>query len=209
MNVHQRIRDGRKKLNLSVDEFAKRLGVSRHTVQLWEKDDAEGGTAPSRRRQPLVANLLGLTVAELISDDSNVVQLERNFGVVPLISWVRAGDWMEAADPLQPGEAERWLPCPVNHGDKAFALRVRGDSMTASYGRTYPEGSIIFVDPQKRSPVNGDRIIAKLAGSDEVTFKVYKEEDGRKWLQPLNPSHQPIREPFKVLGTVIGKWEDE
>jgi SOS-response transcriptional repressor LexA len=42
-----------------------------------------------------------------------------------------------------------------------------------------------------------------------VTFKAYKEEDGRRWLQPLNPTHQPIREPFKVLGTIIGKWEDE
>lgn len=126
-----------------------------------------------------------------------------------MISWVQAGNWMEAVDPLQPGEAEMWLPCPVGHGKRAFALRVRGDSMTASYGRTYPEGCIIFVDPDRRSPINGERVIAKLAGTDEVTFKIYKSEDSRIWLQPLNPSHQPIREAFKILGTVIGKWEDE
>lgn len=82
--------------------------------------------------------------------------------------------------------------------------------MTAPSGnaRTYPEGCFIFVDPERRSPVNGDRIVACLVGSNEVTFKVFKDEDGRRWLQPLNPSHEPIREPFKVLGTVIGKWED-
>ncbi len=82
--------------------------------------------------------------------------------------------------------------------------------MTAPHGntRTYPEGCIIFVDPQQRTPVNGDRVVACLVGTDEVTFKVYKNEDGRQWLQPLNPSHEPIRESFQILGTVLGKWED-
>lgn len=57
--------------------------------------------------------------------------------------------------------------------------------------------------------MNGERVVARLNGSNEVTFKVYKNEDGRQWLQPLNPSHEPIREPFSVIGLVIGKWEDE
>jgi len=83
--------------------------------------------------------------------------------------------------------------------------------MAAPHGnmRSYPAGSIIFVDPEKRSPSNGQRIISRLEGSPEATFKVYKEEDGRRWLHALNPSHEPIRDPFTVLGTVIGKWEDE
>lgn len=130
-------------------------------------------------------------------------------GAVPLISWITAGNWAEASDPLQPGDAQEWLPCMRAHSDKAFALRVRGDSMTAPHGRSYPEGCIVFVDPELRSPDNGARVIAKMNGTDEVTFKVYKEEDGRRWLQPLNPAHLPIRDEFRVLGTVIGKWEDE
>lgn len=130
-------------------------------------------------------------------------------GRVPLISWIQAGEWNEASDPLHPGEAERWMPCLSPHSPHTYALRVRGDSMTSPHGRSYPEGCIIFVDPERKSPSNGDRIVAKLAGTDEVTFKVYKEEDGRIWLHPLNPSHLPIRDEFKVLGTVIGKWEDE
>ena len=132
-------------------------------------------------------------------------------GDVPLISWVQAGSWNDAQDPLQPGDAEDWLPCSVRHGGGTYALRVRGDSMTAPTGggKTYPAGCIIFVDPEKRLPTNGQRIIAKLQGTDEVTFKVYKEEDGRRWLMPLNPQHEPIREPFDVLGTVILKQEEE
>ena len=130
-------------------------------------------------------------------------------GVVPLISRIQAGSWDDAADPLQPGEAEAWLPCIASHSPSSYALRVSGDSMTAPYGRTYPEGSIIFVDPERKSPANGERIVAKLNGSAEVTFKVYKNEDGKQWLQPLNPQHQSIRDEFSILGTVIGKWEDE
>lgn len=128
---------------------------------------------------------------------------------VPLISWIKAGSWSEASDPLQPGEAEAWVPTLKPTSARAYALRVRGDSMTSGHGRSYPEGCIIIVEPERRSPVNGERIVAKLDGSDDVTFKVYKEEDGRRWLQPLNPNHEPIRQPFKVLGTVVGKWEDE
>lgn len=131
-------------------------------------------------------------------------------GKVPLISWVQAGEWCNAADPHPPGQADRWMDCPVSHSSSTFALRVRGDSMTAPHGnsRTYPEGCYIFVDPERKNPVNGDRVVACLTGTDEVTFKIYKNEDGRQWLQPLNPSHEPIREAFHILGTVLGKWED-
>lgn len=207
MDVHQRIRQGREALGLSVEAFAEKVGVSRGAVQQWEN----GGTAPKRANQAAVADALKITVAELMSDGIEVIPGPKLRGVVPLISWVQAGDWNDANDQLQPGEAERWLPCPVNHSARTYALRVRGDSMTAPYGtgRTYPEGCIIFVDPDKRSPANGTRVIARLDGSDDVTFKVFKDEDGQKWLQPLNPQHQSIRGKFRILGTIIGKWEDE
>ncbi len=142
--------------------------------------------------------------------DSNVEAGPEVRGLVPVISWIRAGSWDEASNPLLPGDAERWLGCPLPHSKGTYALRVKGDSMTAPYPntRSYPEGCLIFVDPEKRSPMNGDRIVAILDGESEVTFKIYKNEDGRQWLQPINPSHEPIRQRFRVLGTVIGKWED-
>lgn len=130
-------------------------------------------------------------------------------GLVPLISWVAAGAFDSAQDPLPPGEAEDWLPMPKRNGKHTYALRVRGDSMTAPHGKSYPDGCIIFVDPEKRSPSTGDRIIAKLEGTDEVTFKQFVSDAGRIWLKALNPTYPPITDEFKVLGTIIGKWEDE
>lgn len=130
-------------------------------------------------------------------------------GRIPLISWVQAGMWSEAVDIYEPGYAERWLPFLKSNGEKTFALRVVGDSMTARFGKSYPEGCVIFVDPENRTPENGDRIIAKLEDTQEVTFKVFTKDAGRCWLRPLNDSHPPIYDAFSVVGKVIGKWEDD
>jgi SOS-response transcriptional repressor LexA len=145
-------------------------------------------------------------------DATNIAPGPSIKGRLPLISWIQAGNWNGSnLLTLRADEVERWLDCPATHSENSYALRVRGDSMTAPHGnvRTYPAGCVIFVDPARRSPVNGERIIAKLDGSDEVTFKIFKQEDGRIWLQPINPTHDKLTQPFKVLGTVIGKWEDE
>jgi SOS-response transcriptional repressor LexA len=131
-------------------------------------------------------------------------------GTVPLIAWADATSWSNGG--RAPVESERWIPCVAHHSPgNTYALRVRGDSMTAPTGsmKSYPAESIIFVDTLRTTPEDGERIIARLESSNEITFKVFKEEDGRRWLLPLNPGHEPIRAPFTVLGTVIGKWEDE
>lgn len=64
MSIHSLIRRGRERLNLSEEAFGKLLDVSRGTIQQWEK---EGGTAPNRKRQPAVAELLGISVSQLMS----------------------------------------------------------------------------------------------------------------------------------------------
>jgi SOS-response transcriptional repressor LexA len=131
-------------------------------------------------------------------------------GYVPLISWVQAGVWSEAIDLYEPGEAEDVIPCPASHSMHSFALRVEGDSMTSATGKSYPPGSIIFVDPEQRGGViPGDRVIAKLDGADKVTFKQLAEDRQGHYLMPLNPAHPAIYEKFSVLGKVIGKWEPE
>jgi SOS-response transcriptional repressor LexA len=194
-----------KKLGHTQTAFADMLGATPADVSNWKKRGM-----PAERHLD-AAKALGVTVDALLAGSiENTSPGPELRGQVPVISWVKAGDWCNAADPHLPGEADRWLDCPVSHSTSTFALKVRGDSMTAPTGggRTYPEGCFIFVDPDKRTPVNGERVVACLDGTDEVTFKIYKNEDGRQWLQPLNPSHEPIRGKFHILGTVLGKWED-
>lgn len=64
MGIKDKIKAGRLRLGKTEQQFADAIGVSRGAVQQWEK----GGTAPNRKRQPLVAALLGMSVAELMTD---------------------------------------------------------------------------------------------------------------------------------------------
>lgn len=208
----ERIQEAMDEKPCSPSELAAACGVKPPSVSDWlngKTKTLKSGSA-YRASQFLGVNQLWLTDGKgpkrPSSENTAPGPDVRQFA--PLISWVNAGEWSPAIDIFEPGYAEDWLPCPKN-GKHTYALRVKGDSMTAPYGKSYPDGCIIFVDPDKRSPANGERIIAKLKGSDEVTFKTFQQDAGRVWLKPLNPQHPAIMEPFKVLGTVIGKWEDE
>lgn len=219
MTLAERLTTAMERSGITQAELARACGVKPPSVNGWLSGKSKflrgenllKAAAVLGVSQQWLATGEGLMAAAVApSGSSNVEPGPDVKGRVPLVSWVQAGAWCEACTPVDVSEVERWLDCPVPHSKSTFVLRVRGDSMTAPTGnaRTYPEGCLIFVDPERRSPVNGDRIVACLEGCNEVTFKVFKDEDGRRWLQPLNPSHEPIREPFKVLGTVIGKWED-
>lgn len=202
---------------LSVGQLAEIAGVSSSAVSQWKDGPTKALKAGPATRLAERTGYSARWIAEGEGQKKDAYYAAGNTsagpalrGKVPLISWVQAGEWCSTCKAHDINDAERWMDCPVSHSGQTFALRVRGDSMTAPHGnsRTYPEGSFIFVDPERRSPQNGDRVVACLNGTDETTFKVYKDEDGRKWLQPLNPSHEPIRDNFYILGTVLGKWED-
>lgn len=201
----------------TVAGVAEAMGISRQAVYAIKRGQTKAASAENNAAAALYFNCDPSWLAsgkgrpdwgQIKSDNLSPAPDLR--GRVPLISWVQAGEWCDAESISTPDNVEQWMDCPVQHSPKTFALKVRGDSMTApsGAGRTYPENCVIFVDAEKRSPLNGERIVACLAGTGSVTFKVYKNEDGRQWLQPLNPLHDPIRDTFHVLGTVIGKWED-
>ncbi|MDH0494118.1 LexA family protein [Comamonas aquatica] len=216
MSLSDRLTIAMSRAGITQAELARLCGVKPPSVNGWLSGKSKflRGENLLQAANALKVNQQWLATGEgPMSNPSSHSNLEPGpnlRGKVPLVSWVQAGAWCEAVYTTHVTEAERWMDCPVAHSSQTFALRVRGDSMTAPSGaaRTYPEGCFIFVDPERKNPVNGDRVVACLLDANEVTFKVYKNEDGRQWLQPLNPTHEPIREPFRVLGTVLGKWED-
>lgn len=110
----------------------------------------------------------------------------------PVVSWVMAGNWAEAIEPFEPGCAEEYMETTYNAPEgKAFWLKVRGDSMTAPVGTSVPEGSWILVDASLDAKP-GDLVVAKLADSQEATFKRLVEDGGRRYLKALNPSYPII-----------------
>ena len=213
----KRLKFARRRCGMNQEELSELSGVGQPVISKIERGAILKTTGLVALARALDCNPLWLEIGDDIPGEENGQRIKhgnvdpaRAFTrEVPVISWVQAGDWQDIADNFQPEDAERHLPIFKGHSSNTYALKVRGDSMTAPYGKSYPAGCYVIVDPVKRSPVNGDRIIAITPGSKDATFKVFKDEDGRKWLSPLNSTHPVINEPFEVLGTVIGKWEDE
>lgn len=146
-----------------------------------------------------------------VGDESNVSGIVDRFGKVPLISWVQAGAWCEAICNFEPYDADVWISCPVPISRNGYALKVLGDSMTnPGPGRSYPSGCIIFVDPEIQVN-NGDRVVARVPRTNEVTFKVLDSDAGRVYLRPINPQYPiiDITEETQICGKVVGSFIPE
>jgi len=225
MTIATRIKTAREYSGFDQAELGKRVGVSQQAVQKWEKNGVSNTTRLVKIARVCGVSFEWLSTGEGVPVQSesgtpsgNVTSVTRKDGgpdahrSVPLISWVKAGEWSEVIDNFSTGDAEEVLPCPVNHSDCTFALRVDGDSMTSPYpgSRSYPDGTIIFVDPE-REPSVGDRVVAKLDDDNAATFKVLSEDAGELFLKPLNPQYKNlyINGNCHIIGKVIGSFIPE
>lgn len=125
-------------------------------------------------------------------------------GSYPVISWVSAGQWMEAVEPYHRRAIDRWYETTVECSDDSFWLDVHGDSMTSPVGLSIPEGAAILVDPEVE-PINGKLVVAKLEGDNEATFKKLVIDAGRRFLKPLNPQYPmiEINGNCRIVGVVV------
>lgn len=131
--------------------------------------------------------------------------------LVPLISWVQAGEWSGIVDNFQPGDADEWLPCPVRHSGHTYALTVRGSSMhNPAADLSFKDGDTIFVDPD-REAMHRSLVVVRLDDDKEATFKQLIIEGREMMLQALNPQWperiMKIDGRASISGVVIGKLE--
>lgn len=136
----------------------------------------------------------------------NVSEIKKR-AVVPLISWVQAGEFSEVLDIFHPGEAVQWEEAYFSSPSKrAYALLVEGDSMDRGSGSpNFPAGTILIVDPDRASHA-GDYVIAKDVATQRATFKQLVTDGARWYLRPLNPVYPTIEidDPaLRVIGRVI------
>ena len=213
-----RIRHIREELELSQEAFGRHMGVSKAAVSQWENGD-------TKNLRP--ANLFAIQnftsySAEWIATGAGAARIKggRKAGntkagpavaSVPLVSWVQAGQWNDVVDVYRPGEGEKPVYTTRKVGPRAYALRVVGDSMENPNGRpTYPQGSIIIVDPD-RDPIHGNAVIVRLDDSKQGTFKQLVVEGGVRYLKPLNPRYPIMKLDRKatLCGVVVQTIIDE
>ena len=211
MAIHEVIRAGRLRLGLTEEQFAARVGVSRGAVQPWERAD---GTAPRRSNQKAVAEVLGISVAALMSGEPDALKNTAAASVgttrVPLISNVQAGNLTAIMDDHAPGSATEYLLTDLQVSKHTFALEIRGDSMNPEF----VEGDRVIIDPEVR-PTPGDYVAAKTSethGQPEATFKKYRprgtNERGQEVFElvPLNDDFPSMRSDItaiEIIGTMV------
>lgn len=209
MNMSDRIRQRRKELNLTQQALADLTGVNRVTVTGWEKDDYQ----PNGANLQALANALKCDPLWLVSGKGSPepkINLKPEiFAVkkVPLISWVQAGSWTMTEPGVRKEDAEEWVYTTALVSEMAFALRVRGNSMTNPLGSpSIPEGSIVIVEPDiiDTECINGKIVVAHINGGQEATLKKFVEDWPNRYLVPLNPNYKTIEcgENCRIVGLV-------
>jgi SOS-response transcriptional repressor LexA len=192
-------------------------GVSQSNIANIERDRNK-----SSRDLVKIARALGVTAEEYqygersakavfsVAEPKATYKIPR-LEYVPVISWVQAGKWTEIHDEFAPGDAEEWLPCPIDHGPNTFVLRVRGVSMeNATSKPSFSEGDFIFVDPDKEA-IHRSLVVVRLEEDSEATFKQLLIDGEKRYLRALNPAWPtPVIEingNATVCGVVIFKGE--
>ena len=175
MEIGDRIKLFRNKLDISQKELAERIG------KLDSRERSKWGQSrianyEKNQRMPdlddikLIARVLGVEASDLaFNDDSEVVFVKpKSSYSYPLISNVEAGLFTEALD-YQTTMGYEYIDSEIDAGEDAFFLRIKGRSMEPKF----MEDDLVLIDVRRR-PHPGDYVAAVNDGG-EATLKRYRE----------------------------------
>ncbi len=200
-----KIRFYRKLRGISQEALADKLGYkSFTTIQKWE----DGTSSPPIGTVKKVADILGVTIEELTSDDNHSVDPDLT-GIsnisfpasrpIPILGDICAGEgtWCE-----ENFEGHFFIDSSVKAD---FCVRVRGDSMIDAGIR---DGDLAFI--KKTYDYKDGNIYAVRINSDcEAVLKKVFWQDDTIVLNPCNAEYKPIvtdSEGVSVVGECIGVY---
>jgi repressor LexA len=203
VNVGNNIRELRRRHDLTQEELADALEVSKFSVSRWERGDM----AVRERHVERMCELYGVTRDDILSTDHGLAAQLRDpdgplrSGVrMPLMGWTHAGEPMEEIA----GDDYAYVPPVVaqNH-PRGFLLRVRGGCMD----RVIPDGSLVCVDPDAE-PSTGRIVVLEPTEGESVMRRIYR---GNRWVMLVADSwsgeHEDIvlreGDSNRLLGVVV------
>jgi len=205
VSIGSRIRTARKAKNMTQKELSTMASVSATSIVYWERDEIE----PKSKNLASLARALNVAPDYLVhgavfGEGLSIAPLHSR---VPLLKWADLNNGLK----MEKANAESWLYCPTQCGEGTFALRVDNDLMVSQNqnSKSYPEGTIIFIDPD--APLrSGCRVIAKKLNS-LATFKEYIVDGGDAYLKPINPQYPTVlmESDTEIIGIIIGSYSAE
>jgi SOS-response transcriptional repressor LexA len=198
-----RVRECRLNAGLSLEALGKVAGIKKAAMS-----NIENGKSQYVRSDNLFPIAKALKVnAEWLVTGKGKREPNSSSDLVPLISWVQAGEWTEAFDPYAVGDGVDFIICPFKHGDLTFALKVRGESMSPYY----VNGETIFVDPDVRAE-NGSKVVTRNMTDNTATFKQLIVDESGPMLKAMNKDWPnkfiEITDELRICGVVIGSTKE-
>lgn len=205
MSVGKNIKNRRKELDLTQEDIARRIGVSKQTVQKYESGVI--ANVPSDKIE-MVAEILKTTPAKLMGWEDTDRYLSPTITddvvVFPVIGEIAAG-YDEIAVEDWSGETVE-VPKSYLRGrerSEFFVLSVHGDSMYP----LYQDGDKVLILRQSTLNRSGD-VGAIVYDGECATLKKIEYAQGEDWLRliPINPNYPPREitgsdlEQCRVLG---------
>lgn len=182
MDIGKLIHDRRIDLGLTLEEVGKRVGVGKSTVQKWEN-----GFISNMKRDKIALlskalniNPISFITGDLITDN-NLQMYNPVVHKIPVLGFISAGLPLYAEEHI-----EGYTYTEYNGGSEYFALRVKGDSMSAAH---INDGNLIVV--RKQECVENGEIAVVMVNNDNATVKRFRQDGDVVQLIPqsFNPEH--------------------
>lgn len=169
------------------------------TQQGYQKIEAGKTSSPRRETLNKIATLFNTTVDFLFGRSSNSQPIEvyselipidvpQPVGLIPVLTPEQvASNYIENG-----GKLDDLKLIPVYSKDElgCRAVVIESDSMFRPHeeGLSVEKGAIVFYNPNK-DPRNGDLVIVKFNGNDDVVYlRQFLNEGGTKGFKPFNPA---------------------
>ena len=175
-----RIKELRKKRNLTQTKLAEMLNVSRTTVTMWET----GGHGPDIDTLKKLAEILDTSVDYLVGADKQKISSSSDGIRIPVLGSVPAGVPLEAIE-----DVVDWEDLPksmATGGREYFALQVKGDSMWPDY----LPGDTVIVRKQPTCQ-SGEDCVVYVNGYEATLKQVRLNDDHSLTIVPRNQSYPP------------------
>ena len=194
-NVFKKLR---KENSLTQDELAKKLGISKSAISMYENGNRE----PDFETMEVIADFFNVDMGYL-HGNSDISNISTSSISIPILNTVVAGLPLSAyEDILGYEEVSRKLGNPK----ELFALKVKGDSMLP----VLQDGDIIIVK-QQSDVESGDIAIVLINGDEATVKKVMKSQEGVTLIafnpavyEPhFYPNDEIVALPVVIAGKVV------
>ena len=193
-NVGLAIKTRREQLELTQQQVADYVGVSKSAVSRWESGDVANMGIDKLSKLSEVLSVSPLDIINETELTLRIVPNKNNTAPIPLLGSIAAG---------QPILAEQNIEDYFNLDKKIkadFCLRIQGDSMI---NVNILDGDIVFI--RKQEDLEDGQIGAVLV-NDSATLKRFYRNNGSVILQAENPEYKPLvisTGEVRILGKMV------